>query len=543
MQKFQTKLKELWEKVKGFFKKLNKKIRILLAACAVVLLAAIILLAVRMNQKEYAVLYTGLTASETSTIVKYLGDNGVADFQIQGDTILVPKGRESQLQAQLAMSGYPTTGTLYESYRNGSSGLNISSEQDRLWLISKMENLSMVLRQLEGVRDATVEIEPGTERIYVLDPEATPATAAVSIILDGNKALSSKVAAAIRNTVAHSVAGLEISNVSITDNLGNTYTDASGMGEMAEASAMKLQYEEEINNKVRTQILQNLTPIYGEGNVNVAVNSTVDVNHRIVEATSYHQPEGSTTNGGLIGTEKIFWEIIRDGTEPVGGTVGTPTNSDIPIYSDLQPELNNNESYAGFQDERDNRIDTTVEQREELAGKITDIGVAVTINQNSPNSASLSLEDLREHVAVISGIGSEDPVSRVSVLIAPFAVDNPLPGPIGWNIQPWMLYAAIAGLALFLVLLILILLVLRRRKKKKLAQQKALEEEALAAEAEAVAAAAAAAVPPAGGADIMEVNTEKSMELRKMVRQFAQNNPEIAAQMVKAWLRGDDDNG
>lgn len=543
MQKFQTKLKELWEKVKGFFKKLNKKIRILLAACAVVLLAAIILLAVRMNQKEYAVLYTGLTASETSTIVKYLGDNGVADFQIQGDTILVPKGRESQLQAQLAMSGYPTTGTLYESYRNGSSGLNISSEQDRLWLISKMENLSMVLRQLEGVRDATVEIEPGTERIYVLDPEATPATAAVSIILDGNKALSSKVAAAIRNTVAHSVAGLEISNVSITDNLGNTYTDASGMGEMAEASAMKLQYEEEINNKVRTQILQNLTPIYGEGNVNVAVNSTVDVNHRIVEATSYHQPEGSTTNGGLIGTEKIFWEIIRDGTEPVGGTVGTPTNSDIPIYSDLQPELNNNESYAGFQDERDNRIDTTVEQREELAGKITDIGVAVTINQNSPNSASLSLEDLREHVAVISGIGSEDPVSRVSVLIAPFAVDNPLPGPNGWNIQPWMLYAAIAGLVLFLVLLILILLVLRRRKKKKLAQQKALEEEALAAEAEAVAAAAAAAIPPAGGADIMEVNTEKSMELRKMVRQFAQNNPEIAAQMVKAWLRGDDDNG
>ena len=40
----------------------------------------------------------------------------------------------------------------------------------------------------------------------------------------------------------------------------------------------------------------------------------------------------------------------------------------------------------------------------------------------------------------------------------------------------------------------------------------------------------------------MEINTEKSMELRKTVRQFAQNNPEIAAQMVKAWLRGEDDN-
>ena len=61
--------------------------------------------------------------------------------------------------------------------------------------------------------------------------------------------------------------------------------------------------------------------------------------------------------------------------------------------------------------------------------------------------------------------------------------------------------------------------------------------------AEAEAAAIIAAAPPTGGADIMEVNTEKSMELRKTVRQFAQNNPEIAAQMVKAWLKGDDTGG
>ena len=33
------------------------------------------------------------------------------------------------------------------------------------------------------------------------------------------------------------------------------------------------------------------------------------------------------------------------------------------------------------------------------------------------------------------------------------------------------------------------------------------------------------------------------MELRKNVRQFAQNNPEIAAQMIKTWLRGGEENG
>ena len=43
------------------------------------------------------------------------------------------------------------------------------------------------------------------------------------------------------------------------------------------------------------------------------------------------------------------------------------------------------------------------------------------------------------------------------------------------------------------------------------------------------------------GADIMAINMEKSMELRKTVRQFAQNNPEIAALIIKNWLRGEEE--
>ena len=48
---------------------------------------------------------------------------------------------------------------------------------------------------------------------------------------------------------------------------------------------------------------------------------------------------------------------------------------------------------------------------------------------------------------------------------------------------------------------------------------------------------------PAGGADVMDLEMERSMELRKDIRQFAQDNPEIAAQMIKGWLRGGDENG
>ena len=48
---------------------------------------------------------------------------------------------------------------------------------------------------------------------------------------------------------------------------------------------------------------------------------------------------------------------------------------------------------------------------------------------------------------------------------------------------------------------------------------------------------------PETGADVMDIQTERSMELRKDIRQFVDENPEIAATMIKNWLKGDDDNG
>jgi flagellar M-ring protein FliF len=45
------------------------------------------------------------------------------------------------------------------------------------------------------------------------------------------------------------------------------------------------------------------------------------------------------------------------------------------------------------------------------------------------------------------------------------------------------------------------------------------------------------------GADVMSLQTERSMELRKSIRRFADENPELAAQMIKVWLRGGEDGG
>ena len=546
MQNIQTKLKELWEKVKGFFKKLNKKVRILLGVALAVILVLAVLLVVRLNRKEYATLITGLTAGDTSTVISFLNDNGVTDYQIQGDSILVPEGWVTQLQSQLALSGNLNAGFLYPYYTDNISMTSTSAEQDRAWLISGQERLEAIIQMFDGVREARVSIDPGRERLYVLQDSATPPSASVTITPESREPLSDNVVKAIRETVAHGVERLDIENIAINDIYGNPYSDNSAIAQSGQATALKLQYEQQISNNVRQQVFKDLSSIYGEDNVNVSVLCSVDVSHKIVDKTYFTQPPGSVEGGGLINHDTLFQEVIRDDTEPTGGTVGTGSNSNLPTYPDLNPDLNGNEAYGGTQIDRWHDIDTTKEQVEILEGRISDLRVVVTVNQNCDNSGAMTIDALRDKVATLAGIGvtTSEAVGRVHVSIAPFAETN-VPTPPGGILlaNSWVLYAAIAGLALFLILLLVVILLSRRSKKRKLARQQALEEEMAAAAAAAEAAAVIAAAPPTGGADIMEVNTEKSMELRKNVRQFAQNNPEIAAQMVKAWLKGEESGG
>ena len=41
---------------------------------------------------------------------------------------------------------------------------------------------------------------------------------------------------------------------------------------------------------------------------------------------------------------------------------------------------------------------------------------------------------------------------------------------------------------------------------------------------------------------LIDIKNEKSLELRTNIREFAEQNPEISAQLLKSWLKGDGSN-
>ena len=532
----QEKIKGYLGKVAGWWKAAGKKVKLFLIAGLIAVVAVVaVVLAMQMNQ-PYTTLFTGLNQTELNEIVSYLSEQGMADYRIEGsDTILVPAEQEVRLKAALAQQGYPKSGFAYSMYLDHVGSLTTEGEREQLELYELQDRIAAVVRCFDGVQEAVVDITPGEDNTFILDSENKyDASAAVFVTMRDGAELTQKQVQGIRNFVSHSVQGLEIDNVTITDSYGNTYSAGDTFTDIQDLSTLKLQLEEQINNKIRTSVLQVLTPIYGTENVKVSVNSIVDLDRSYTDSTDYNLEDwandGSIGGEGIIG-EKIYeGDILLPGGDTAGGVPGTSTNADLNQYVNEDGEADGEGQIVHVSGDKKYLVDETNQQVEHLSGTVSDVMVSVTINQAAADGTDAAA--LYPHVARAAGIATADQRDKISVLISPFyQADEPvLPVPEG--IPAWVIYAAAGGGVLFLVLLLVILLLGRRRRKRR----KELEAAGLAA----VAQTETAPLTPQEGADIMNLQTEKSMELRKDVRKFAEDNPEIAAQMVKSWLREGD---
>ena len=564
------KLKGYLEKVKTTVGKVSKAIWILIAVAVILLVAGIV---VFNNKQPYSTLITGATAEETATVMTWLDNQGFTNYKLDGTgTILVPDTQVYNLKARLLQDKYSTSTSPFSGYFERVNALSTESERENAWLASLIDELNKTIRQFEGVREASVTINLGEDRGYVLDENnVVDATASVILTMRDDTMLSDGQANAIRNYIAASVAGLSVDSVTISDTWGNEYNSFGEMGyNGADTSALKLQLEQQWRNMVRTQIMQVLVPVYGKDNVSVAVNCVVEVGESTIEEYQVHLPDfaldGSTGGAGIIGTRFYSYTLIPTDEVLAGGLVGTPSNSDLPQYVEQEPD---DDEYGGKLEgsgsiEMDNSKTKTYTVR--TAGYISDCTATVMINTTT---AGVVDEDrVRKAVATAAGItpvatenmtADQYLASKITVIGQAFYVEpgeepEPVtPGGTGFEVifgelPPWVIIAAAGGLLLLIILVVVILLVRKRKRKKKEEEMKAVEE-------------LLATVMPGGeigpdgipisegadgegpeGADVMDLDTERSMELRQSIREFVDENMEVAALLIKSWLKEDDEN-
>ena len=555
------KLQGYFEQVKMALGKISKKIWIIIGVTVAALAIGIVIF---LNTRPYATLIAGATNEEAGAVLSWLQEQGITNYRMEGTgTILVPEGQAASLKARLLVDQYSQANATPTGYFEQVSALSTQADRNRAWLMELQSRMEQTICQFPEVRSATVTINLGEDRGYVLDSNnVVEASAGVILTMQRGKALTDAQANAIRNYVAYSVAGLKVESVSLEDTEGNDYSGQStGVGTAAASSALKLQLERQIKKQLEDSIVELLAPIYGKENITAGVNVEVELGDKTINDYKVTLPkfaeEGDTNGRGIVGKQVYFYQFLTPDEAAVGGVVGTPSNAELPTYvepGDAAAEL------QGILEERhETEYDNSKTQTQMVitAGTIKNVSVAVSVNaRTAPNA---KVDEVRNAVAKACGIVAplvleegmteEDYLSRYITVLHEEYYEEPVPEPepSGWEalgIPLWVVIAAGAGLLVFAIVLTIILLLRGKKRKKQEAEQRAVEE--LLAVAMPQQTEDGVQLDENGepvGADVMDLHTERSMELRQSIRDYVDENMEVAALLIKSWLKEDGDNG
>ena len=527
------KLQGYFEQVKMALGKISKKIWIIIGVTVAALAIGIVIF---LNTRPYATLIAGATNEEAGAVLSWLQEQGITNYRMEGTgTILVPEGQAASLKARLLVDQYSQANATPTGYFEQVSALSTQADRNRAWLMELQSRMEQTICQFPEVRSATVTINLGEDRGYVLDSNnVVEASAGVILTMQRGKALTDAQANAIRNYVAYSVAGLKVESVSLEDTEGNDYSGQStGVGTAAASSALKLQLERQIRADFEKQILQALTPIYGENNVSVAVTVEVELGDKTINDYKVTLPpfaeDGSTEGRGIPGKQFYTYQFLTPDEGAVGGLVGTPSNSELPTYvdpGDAQAEL---QSILEERHETEYDNSKTQTQMVITAGTLTKVTATVGIDaKDCPNAdldailgGSATAIGLVAPLELENGMTEQQYLSRyITVIHDEFNEPVvPEPEPSGWEalgIPLWVVIAAGAGLLVFAIVMTIILLLRGKKRKKQEAEQRAVEE--LLAVAMPQQTEDGVQLDENGepvGADVMDLHTERSMELRQ----------------------------
>lgn len=521
-----------------------------LAALAAVLVA----MSLWSSQGDYRPVFTGLSDKDGGAVIAQLATLNVPYRSEPGGIILVPAAQVYDVRMKLASAGLPKGSSVgFELMDKPSIGQTQFNE--RLNFQRALEGeLTRTITAMADVADARVHLAMPQQNGFFREQQKP--SASVMLTLRGGRTLDRNQIAGIVHLVSASVPELNPKAVSVLDSSGTLLSNPGDNG--SGLDSQQLQYKQQIEGNLNKRIYELLEPVVGRENLRATVSADVDFSQ--VESTSEEfKPNQGANAQASVRSQQSNEQFNATPAQPTGvpgaATNQPPVPATAPINGASAP-LQAAQGGAGQQNSRreavtNYELDKTVRVTRNATGVVRRLNAAVVVNHRSStdpkgkvNTVPVPQEELDKLTALVKetiGFNAERGDS-LKLISAPFVVEKNegVETPL-WK-QPWLLdlvRAAIVPTALVMVALIAVFGMVRP------AIRAAYPPPSEAAEGSAEAATAAEEAEeeqglltgpdglPALEAPISNAKLEKA-------RQLARENPAAVANIVRAWVNGED---
>jgi flagellar M-ring protein FliF len=402
-------------------------------------------------------LYGQLDDAQRADVVAAL-DKAAIPYKIDNSTGSLTVNEEDLYRARMVVASdgalaTPESGiALLDSMPLGASR---TMEGERLRTARERE-LMMTIKEIDGVEAVRVHLAEPEQSVFVR--ESTPPSASVMLRLARGRQLSDAQVTAIANLVANSVSGLPVDNVRIVDQHGRLLSQNAGQ----KASALELQAR--IEEKLRTQVNQLLTPVLGADNFTSEIQVELDMEERTAARESYdkqgvvRQETEESSRTAAAGGAAIGVPGAMSNTPPLpatpeqGGPQGSVTPAGAPTAA---PTATAAAPLGETRASRSYELGREVSVSNSNPGGIKRMSVAVALSAEAMKKSKAS--DIDKIKALVSAAVGANPSrgDQVEVMVRSFA-DTPMEEPAFYE-TGWFASLVRYGATLIGVLLVLLL--------------------------------------------------------------------------------------
>ncbi|OYX61547.1 MAG: flagellar M-ring protein FliF [Novosphingobium sp. 32-60-15] len=393
-------------------------------------------------------LYSQLSDSERGEVVASL-EKAAIPYTIDNATGAVSVGEDDLYRARMAAAAdgavaTPETGLqmLDKLPMGASRGL----EGQRLKAARERE-LELTVMEIDGVEGVRVHLAEPEKSVFVRENIAP--TASVMVKLKSGRQLSESQVRAITNLVAGSVPGLSIDAVRVVDQHGRLLSEANGV------DGDRLELQQRMEEKLRLQVSQLLTPMLGDGNFSSEIQIDLDMD-QVTSARETYEKEGVVRSETNSASQQA-------GAAPAQGVPGVTANTPppattaqagAPVGTPAAPAAaagGNGESSST----KTYELGREVAVSNQTPGKIKRLSVAVALSQEMMAKAKPA--DIEAIKQLVSAAVGADPArgDQVAVQVRAFKPAEVEAAPF-WE-TPWFATILRNAVALIAVLMVLLL--------------------------------------------------------------------------------------
>lgn len=318
---------------------------------------------------------------------------------------------------------------------------------------AREHDLMLTIAEIDGVEAVRVHLAEAEKSVFVRDNVAP--SASVMLRLARGRQLSESQVSAIVNLVAGSVPGLSVDAVRVVDQHGRLLT------ERKTADSDRLDLQARMEEKLRAQVAQLLTPMLGEGNFTAEVQVDLDMN-QVTSARESYDKDGvirtetlQKSQSGGAGTAAGVPGVLSNTPPPAtvakpGAPQGTPPAAQAQTQTQTTP-VNDATSAS-----RTYELGREVAVSNSTPGNVRRLSVAVALSSKAmKNGKPADIEQIKQLVGAAIGA---DPArgDQVAVVARSFENADEMGG-LAFYETSWfatILHNAVALIAVLLVLLL-----------------------------------------------------------------------------------------